>query len=92
MYWIQNTYADKTVNKEVLVNHNLPALTSKTLAIRVIGDLVILFLLKVYVMYVIVHKKQPNSSKEKHEHRWRVVSDYWQCEICGKTFGLKMKY
>ena len=39
-------------------------------------------------MYAIEHKKQPNMNKEKHEHRWCVVSDHWKCEICEKTFGL----
>jgi len=41
-------------------------------------------------MYVIAHKEQSGSRKEKHEHVWRVVSDHWQCEICGKAFGLKI--
>lgn len=40
-------------------------------------------------MYVIENKEKPESKSEKHEHAWRVVSDYWQCEICGKIFGLK---
>jgi len=39
-------------------------------------------------MYVIGDKKKPNRN-EKHEHRGHVVLDYWQCEICGKIFGLK---
>ena len=47
-----------------------------------------LFLLRDDVMYAIAHKKQPDMSKEKHAHRWRVVSDHWQCEVCGKKFGL----
>jgi len=40
------------------------------------------------IMYVIGDKKKPDR-KEKHEHRWHVVSDHWQCEVCGKIFGLK---
>lgn len=39
-------------------------------------------------MSVIVHN-QSNKNKEKHEHRWHVVSDHWECAICGKTFGLQ---
>jgi len=34
-------------------------------------------------MYVVTDK-----NKEKHEHVWRVVSGHWQCEVCGKAFGL----
>lgn len=41
------------------------------------------------MMSIIIHKDQSNENREKHEHIWRVVSDHWQCEICGKTFGLK---
>ena len=39
-------------------------------------------------MYVIRNKEQSGRRKEKHEHVWRVVSNHWQCEICGKEFGL----
>lgn len=39
-------------------------------------------------MYVIENKEKSESKNEKHEHVWRVVSDHWQCEICGKSFGL----
>ncbi len=39
-------------------------------------------------MYAIADKKQQDMNKEKHVHRWCVASDHWQCEICGKTFGL----
>lgn len=39
-------------------------------------------------MYVVTNKEQLGRNKEKHEHEWHVVSDHWQCEICGKTFGL----
>jgi hypothetical protein len=27
----------------------------------------------------------------KHQHRWVVVSNRWQCEICGKGIGLGTK-
>ena len=43
-------------------------------------------------MSVTIHENQSTGNKEKHEHRWRVVSDHWQCEICGRTFGLKTTY
>jgi hypothetical protein len=39
-------------------------------------------------MYVNEHNDKSENSKERHEHEWSVVSDHWQCEICGKVFGL----
>jgi len=27
----------------------------------------------------------------KHEHKWTVVSGYWQCKVCKRIYGLKKK-
>jgi len=28
-----------------------------------------------------------NTDQHPHEHRWTVLTSYWECEICGRTYG-----